>query len=94
MFIPRKIQPHILKLATQYPILTITGPRQSGKTTLCKKLFPHMPYISFEDLDQKHQFNEDPHGFLNKYEQGAIFDEVQNVPTLFSYLQSKVDARS
>lgn len=75
-----------------YPVLAITGPRQSGKTTLAQSLFPHLPYVSLEDPDVRAQADGDPRGFLASYSQGAIFDEVQYVPQLLSYLQGIVDA--
>jgi uncharacterized protein len=91
MYIKREITPSLIKLSKQYPIITITGPRQSGKTTLVKKTFPKKLYVSFEDLDQKQTFEQDPHGFLERFPNGAIFDEVQKVPDIFSYLQGIVD---
>ncbi len=78
----------------QYPIIALTGPRQSGKSTLAKQLFPNKPYCSLEDLDHRQFANEDPRGFLNQFPQGAILDEIQNVPELFSYLQTIVDNQS
>lgn len=79
--------------ATHYPILAITGPRQSGKSTLAKMLFPDKPYTSLEDLDVRQFAETDPRGFLAQYPNGAIIDEVQHCPDLFSYLQTLVDAR-
>ena len=79
-------------LARGYPILAITGPRQSGKTTLAQTTFPDKPYVSLEDLDTRAFATEDPRGFLSRYPQGAILDEVQRCPALFSYLQTRVDA--
>jgi len=75
-----------------FPILTITGPRQSGKTTLSRLLCPHLPYLSLEDPDTRAFASEDPRGFLRQVEDGAILDEVQRCPSLFSYLQSAVDS--
>ena len=81
------------RYAQIYPILSIFGPRQSGKTTLAKQSFPGYPYVSFEEIDIQADFNQDPRQFLAKYaESGAIFDEAQHVPALFSYLQGVVDA--
>ncbi len=91
--IPRHISPHVLKLSKKYPIITITGPRQSGKTTLCKALFPKKAYVSLEDLDVRDRAQKDPRGFLNRFSNGAIIDEIQRVPDLFSYLQTHVDAK-
>ena len=80
------------RYAQIYPVIEITGPRQSGKTTLARSLFSHLPYVSFEDLGIRNLFQNDPKKFLDGYEDGAIFDEVQHVPDLFSYLQGIVDA--
>src|SRR3990167_7025981 len=77
-----------------YPVLAITGPRQSGKSTLAKFLFPKKPYCSLEELDHRQFALEDPRGFLAQFPQGAILDEVQNTPELLSYLQVLVDERS
>jgi uncharacterized protein len=90
--ISRNITALLLTLAGQYPVLTITGPRQSGKTTLVKNLFPTKPYVTLEDPDVRRFATDDPRGFLNSYSQGAIFDEIQRVPELPSYLQGMVDA--
>ncbi len=75
-----------------FPILAITGPRQSGKTTLSRLLAPHLPYLSLEDPDTRAFAKEDPRGFLRQAADGAILDEVQRCPSLFSYLQGVVDA--
>lgn len=90
--ITRKISPLVLKYASGFPVVTITGPRQSGKTTLVKMLFPDKPYVSLEDLDVRIYATDDPRGFLSQYPDGAIFDEIQRVPDLFSYIQTVVDA--
>lgn len=89
--IPRILAPQLLGLAGQYPVVTITGPRQSGKTTLCRATFPDKPYVSLEDPDHRRFAIEDPRGFLGSYTDGAIIDEFQNAPELPSYLQSMVD---
>ncbi len=89
--IPRNLQPHLLELARQYPVVTVTGPRQSGKSTLCAAAFPHLPRVSLEPLDQRAFARTDPRGFLAEYRAGAIIDEVQRVPELLSYLQEEVD---
>jgi len=78
-------------LARKFPIITLTGPRQSGKTTLVKASFPSLPYVSLEEPDIRQIALTDPRGFLSNYTNGAILDEVQRVPDLFSYLQSLVD---
>ncbi len=90
--IERNIAPVLQRLATQYPVITLTGPRQSGKTTLAKSLFADKPYVSLEDPDTRRYATDDPRGFLAQYAQGAIFDEIQRVPELASYLQGMVDA--
>ncbi len=90
----RAISPVLKRFASLYPVIGITGPRQSGKTTLAKFLFPHLPYVSLENLDIRLQAQTDPRAFLAHYHDGAIFDEVQNVPELLSYLQEKVDEDS
>ena len=90
--IDRHITPHLRKLSSQYPAMTLIGPRQSGKTTLVKALFPNKPYVTLEDPDQRRFATDDPRGFLLQYAGGAIFDEIQRAPELPSYLQGLVDA--
>lgn len=90
--IPRLAGSVLQQLAKGYPILAITGPRQSGKTTLAKYTFPDMPYVSLEDADTRTFAEEDPRGFLSRYPLGAVLDEAQRCPALFSYLQTRVDA--
>jgi len=80
------------QLARGYPVLAITGPRQSGKTTLARAVFSDKRYVSLEDPDQRAFADEDPRGFLDRFPDGAILDEVQRCPALFSYLQGRVDA--
>ncbi|MBN8678111.1 MAG: ATP-binding protein [Chitinophagales bacterium] len=92
MFITRQIAVHLQKLKQQYPILAVTGPRQSGKTTLLKATFPDFIYLSMEDSDIRSFAETDPVGFLQKYSEKVIFDEAQRVPMLFSYLQTAVDS--
>ena len=80
------------KLAlTQFRALCITGPRQSGKTTLSKQLFKGKPYVNFENPSVQHEAENNPQAFLKKYSSGAIFDEVQRVPHIFRYLQEVLD---
>ncbi|WP_194847083.1 ATP-binding protein [Candidatus Neptunochlamydia vexilliferae] len=90
--IPRLIEKEILKLIKGFPILALTGPRQSGKSTLIKGLFKdEYDYVSLENLDTRAFAQKDPRGFLEKYRKKVIFDEAQLVPELFSYLQEIVD---
>lgn len=93
MIIDRKIEPVLRRLSEEYPVVTVTGPRQSGKTTLCKKVFPEKSYVSLEALDIRQFADEDPRGFLSRYSEGAIIDEIQRVPALVSYLQTFVDEK-
>lgn len=89
--IERIAKTKILQLASVFKSVAVTGPRQSGKTTLVRKLFPEKTYLSLENPDTRRYAMEDPRGFLKKYESGAIFDEVQRTPELFSYLQEVLD---
>ena len=89
--IPRQITAAITSLLPKYPILAITGPRQSGKTTLLKEAFPAYRYVSLENPDNRAYATDDPVGFLKTYDGQVIFDEVQRTPALFSYLQTTVD---
>jgi hypothetical protein len=91
--IPRKLLPNLLKLAGFYPVVVVTGPRQAGKTTLCRAAFPDKAYVSLESLDTREFAQTDPRGFLAEYHNGAIIDEIQQVPSLASYLQTEVDER-
>lgn len=90
--IERDITPLFRRLARQYPVVTLTGPRQSGKTTLARSVFPALPYTSLEDPDVRRFATEDPRGFLASLGPGAIIDEIQRAPQLPSYLQAMVDA--
>ena len=90
--ITRTITPLLRQLASQYPVITLTGPRQSGKTTLAKALFPGKPYVTLENPDTRRFATDDPRGFLSNYAQGAILDEIQRAPELPSYIQGMVDA--
>ena len=88
----RHLKKAIEEARSFFPILTILGPRQSGKTTLAQALFPQKPYVNFEKLDLRMRALEDPEGFLNQYPDGAVFDEIQEIPELLSYLMLFVDA--
>lgn len=92
--IKRLIADKVLEYATKFPVVTITGPRQSGKTTLAKMLFKEKPYVSLEDLDIKREAIRDPRGFLKQFPKGAILDEIQKAPEIFSYIQTIVDEKN
>lgn len=94
MFYKRDVSSHLKRLFKQYPVLTITGPRQSGKTTLCRRLFNKLDYVSLEDISNRTFAAEDPNEFLNKYNSGVIIDEVQRVPGLLSYIQTIADEKN
>ncbi|MDB2447340.1 ATP-binding protein [bacterium] len=87
----RNIENLIKNLSKSYRCITLIGPRQSGKTTLSKKIFPEFDYYSFESPDVREMFSYDPRGFLEGVDNSCIFDEVQKVPELFSYLQEVLD---
>jgi len=89
--IERTLTPKIIALAQKFQVITLTGPRQSGKTTLVRAAFPSLPYVSLEEPDIRQIALTDPRGFLSNYPAGAILDEVQNTPDLFSYIQKIVD---
>jgi len=89
--IKREITQELTQLASQYPVVTIIGPRQSGKTTLAKMTFPDYSYCTLEDPDIREFASKDPRSFLQKYNKNTIFDEIQRVPELLSYLQALVD---
>jgi len=91
MIIKRDIEENILKISKKIPVIVITGPRQSGKTTLCKKLFKSKRYVNLEELDKREFALSDPKGFLNQYGYDLIIDEIQRVPQLLSYIQVIVD---
>ncbi len=90
--IRRDAEDAIHSLLRGFPIVTITGPRQSGKTTLAKAVFPDKPYASLEDPDVRLAARDDPRSFLERFPDGAVLDEVQRCPEILSYLQSRVDA--
>lgn len=89
--IKREIEPRLRELFGLFPIVTVTGPRQSGKTTLCRATFPRLRYVNLEAPDQREFAESDPRGFLAQLGTGAIIDEVQRLPALLSYLQVLVD---
>ena len=88
----RHAAPRILRLLQGFPVLTVTGPRQSGKTTLVRELLAHLPYVSLEAPAQREFARTQPAEFLRQYPNGAVLDEAQNAPELFSEMQGVVDA--
>ena len=92
--IERALQAKLIELAKKYPIVTLTGPRQSGKSTLLRYAFPDYSYVSLEDPDMRLFATDDPRGFLATYPDKTIIDEAQHVPTLFSYIQTHTDKMS
>ncbi len=89
--IQRSIAPVVRSLAAQYPVVTITGPRQSGKTTICRQIFKDKPYANLEFPDTRQFAIDDPRGFLAQFPDGAVLDEIQRAPDLTSYIQPMVD---
>ena len=83
--IKRTAEARLRKLAKTFRSVAVIGPRQSGKTTLCRKVFPQKPYVSLESPDTLEFAKADPRGFLSQYKNGAILDEIQKAPHLFSY---------
>jgi len=94
MYIQREIEKTIKPLFKQYPVITVIGPRQSGKTTSLRNIFPKADYVSLEDIDNREFASQDPRGFLKTHNKVTIIDEVQRVPNLLSYLQTEVDLRN
>ncbi|MBI3449414.1 MAG: AAA family ATPase, partial [Acidobacteria bacterium] len=91
--IRRLLEGRLRAMARKFPVVTVTGPRQSGKTTLCRAVFPGLPYVSLEAPDIQEYARRDPRAFLGQYPEGALLDEVHRVPDLLSYIQTIVDAR-
>ena len=89
--IKRTAEARLIKLAKTFRSVAVVGPRQSGKTTLCRAVFPQKPYVSLENPDTLEFATSDPRGFLSQFKSGAILDEVQRAPQLFSYLQQVLD---
>lgn len=89
--IRREIAIIINELRNKFPVITLTGPRQSGKTTILKSEYKDIPYVSLEDIDIRRTAITDPRGFLSNFPHGAVLDEVQRAPELFSYIQGIVD---
>ena len=91
MTFARTLTPTLLARARQWPVVTVTGPRQSGKTTLCRTTFPHLPYANLERPDTREFALRDAGAFLHQFPQGAVLDEIQRVPDLLSWIQVLVD---
>ena len=91
MTVERDLGPRLVRAAQEWPSITLTGPRQSGKTTLCQAVFPGLPHVSLETPDVRAFASEDPRAFLAQFPDGAIIDEAQRVPDLLSYLQGVID---
>lgn len=91
--ITRSMEPELLQAASQYPVVTVTGPRQAGKTTMVRDVFPHKKYINLEEPDIRAFAETDPRGLLNSMPEGGIIDEVQRAPELLSYIQTRVDEK-
>ena len=92
-FINREIESEVFRLSQFFPVLVITGPRQSGKTTLCKNLFGKYHYVNLENIALREQIALSPLDFLNQHSTGLIIDEAQQYPELFSYIQVVVDEK-
>jgi len=91
--ISRNLSEKLRALASVFPAVTVTGPRQSGKTTLCRMVFPDLPLVSLEAPDVREYASRDPRSFLADFEDGAVLDEVQRVPSLLSYIQTAIDSQ-
>lgn len=89
----RSLALELQSLAEDYPVITLLGPRQSGKTTLVRQLFQNKPYANLEDPDVRAMAQEDPRGFLEQFPEGAVLDEIQRLPLLLSYVQTRVDEK-
>ena len=89
--VPRLAESLIARMARGFLVIAITGPRQSGKSTLARAAFPHHPYVTLEDPDTRRTALADPRRFLARFPRGAVIDEVQRAPEIMSYLQGRVD---
>lgn len=94
MIIKRTLEEKIKHLSRKFPVISINGPRQSGKTTLAKQCFPNYDYVNLEMPDNRAFAHDDPRLFLNSFKRGVIIDEIQYVPELFSYIQGIIDDNS
>ncbi len=89
--LPRSLETHALDLSRSFPAIAVTGPRQSGKTTFARACFASHAYVLLENPTERAACQTDPMGFLGRFPEGAILDEIQNVPEIFSYLQGDID---
>jgi hypothetical protein len=92
--IKREIADKIKELRDKFPVIILTGPRQSGKTTILKSIYTDIPYVSLDDIDIRSAAINDPRGFLSNFPQGAVLDDAQRVPELFSHIQGIVDEKN
>jgi hypothetical protein len=90
-YIPRQIETTLLEASRQFPVATLLGPRQSGKTTLARKLFPDYGYVNLESPEDRLLAQDDPRSFFKRYGEPLVIDEIQRVPDLLSYIQVAVD---
>lgn len=90
--VTRELQTELLRLSEKWQVISVTGPRQSGKTTLCKMAFPNYAYVNFEHIPTRDKVLQDIDVFLDQYPNGLIIDEAQHIPEIFSYIQVRVDA--
>lgn len=88
----RELQSELLRLSERWQVVSVTGPRQSGKTTLCKMTFPDYAYVNFEHIPTRDKVLQDIDAFLDQHKDGLIIDEAQHIPQIFSYIQVRVDA--
>lgn len=93
MFIERSLLAELRAMMALYPVVTVIGPRQSGKSTLVRQAYPELPYVSLEDPDERWMAVSDPRAFLARFPNGVILDEIQQQPHLLSYIQGIVDAK-
>ncbi len=91
MYIQRELENELKSLFKEYPLITLTGPRQSGKTTTIRNIFPELKYVSLENPNQRDFAKLDPIKFLGSGKESMIIDEIQRVPELVSYIQGIVD---
>lgn len=90
--VTRELQAELLRLSEKWQVISVTGPRQSGKTTLCKMAFPNYAYVNFEHIPTRDKVLQNIDAFLDQYSDGLIIDEAQHIPQIFSYIQVRVDA--